>query len=457
VSTWVDHRSGPAHGADDGAAPPPSEPGPPPTPLPPAGGQAGQSSGWWALLRLAVGVAVVVALFVLTGLSALLIVIVAIVIMVMVHELGHFATAKWSRMKVTEYFVGFGPRLWSVRRGETEYGVKALPLGGYVKIPGMSNLEEVDPADEADTYRQKPFRNRILVASAGSIMHFIMALLLAYGALLFFGNPTSAEQVKISSFAHWTGHAETAAQAGGLQKGDTVVAVNGHRLTKADQFDTVIQHSAGKPVSLTVDRGGRTVQLVVTPVAGHLVGTTEVLGPATGKGKTVGLIGITEAVKPVYTSEGPIRSVGTAVNQVGRYTALTVESVPRAIGSLFDSITSTKAADQSAKTGTRPQSIVGVVNTATQAERDGILYLIEILIVINIGFGLLNMLPMLPLDGGHVAIAIYERIRTRRGQPYYQADVAKLLPVVYAFLAVLSVVVIAALYLDITHPINLGG
>ena len=88
----------------------------------------------------------------------LLVVIVAIVVMVMVHELGHFATAKWSHMKVTEYFVGFGPRLWSIRRGETEYGVKAIPAGGYVKIPGMTNLEEIDPADEPRTYRQQPFR-----------------------------------------------------------------------------------------------------------------------------------------------------------------------------------------------------------------------------------------------------------------------------------------------------------
>ena len=138
--------------------------------------------------------AAIVALFLVAGLSALLIVIVAIIVMVMVHELGHFATAKWSRMKVTEYFVGFGPRLWSIRRGETEYGVKAIPAGGYVKIPGMSNLEEIDPADEAGTYRQQPFHKRIIVASAGSFMHFVMAFLLAYGALLFFGNPTSGEQ-----------------------------------------------------------------------------------------------------------------------------------------------------------------------------------------------------------------------------------------------------------------------
>ncbi len=110
----------------------------------------------------------------------------------MLHELGHFATAKWSHMKVTEYFVGFGPRLWSIRRGETEYGVKAIPAGGYVKIPGMTNLEEIDPEDEPRTYRRKPFHNRIIVASAGSFMHFVIAFLLAWSAILYFGTPSSS-------------------------------------------------------------------------------------------------------------------------------------------------------------------------------------------------------------------------------------------------------------------------
>jgi membrane-associated protease RseP (regulator of RpoE activity) len=406
------------------------------------------------LLRLAVAVAAIVTVFLLLGLGPLLIVIVAIIVMVMVHELGHFATAKWSHMKVTEYFVGFGPRLWSIRRGETDYGVKAIPAGGYVKIPGMSNLEEIDSADEPRTYRQQPFHNRIIVASAGSFMHFLMAFLLAYGALLYFGTPTSAVQVQIAGFSHWAGRAQTAAQQAGLRQGDVVVAVDGHPLSGPDQFTDVVNRSVGKPVRLTVERDGRLLHLTVTPATGHRVGAEgEALGASTGKEKTVGLIGVTTNVNPVFASEGPIRSLGTSVIDVGHDTALTVRSIPEAIGSLYSSVTSSKAAAQSAENGTRAESIVGAVRTATQAEQNGILYLIEILIALNIVFGILNMLPMLPLDGGHVAIAVYERIRTRKGQPYYQADVAKLLPVVYAFSAVLLVVVVSALYLDIAHPV----
>jgi membrane-associated protease RseP (regulator of RpoE activity) len=408
----------------------------------------------WALVRLAVVIATVVAIFLLLGWGPLLLVIVAIVVMVMVHELGHFATAKWSHMKVTEYFVGFGPRLWSVRRGETDYGVKAIPAGGYVKIPGMTNMEEIDPADEARTYRQQPFHNRIMVACAGSFMHFVMAFLLAYGAVLFFGVPTSV-QVPIAGFVKWPGHAQTAAQQAGLHKGDVVVSIDGKKLDTATEVAHIVNRSPGRPLRFTVRRDGRLLHLTVTPAIGHYEADgTEVLGPGGHGTRTVGLIGFAPG-QPVgvFSPEGPVRALGTSVVDVGRDTALTVRSVPKAFGSLYSSLTSNKAAEQSAQTGQRPESIVGAVRTATQAEQSGILYLIEILIALNIAFGLLNMLPMLPLDGGHVAIAVYERIRTRRGRPYYQADAAKLLPVVYVFSALLIVVVVSALYLDIVHPV----
>ncbi len=119
-------------------------------------------------------------------------VLAAIIAMIMLHELGHFVMAKRAGMKVTEFFLGFGPRLWSIRRGETEYGVKAIPAGGYVRIIGMSNVDEVDPADEERTYRSKPYRHRLGVAVAGSTMHFIIAAVPAVPALAAAGLPTAA-------------------------------------------------------------------------------------------------------------------------------------------------------------------------------------------------------------------------------------------------------------------------
>src|SRR5436309_3494332 len=127
------------------------------------------------LLRLGYFVAIALVLAVVTGFSPFLAVIGALIAIVMLHEFGHFVTAKWSGMKVSEYFFGFGPRLWSIKKGETEYGIKAIPVGGYVRILGMNNLEQVDPADEPRTYRQKSYPRRLLVAVAGSTMHFVSA------------------------------------------------------------------------------------------------------------------------------------------------------------------------------------------------------------------------------------------------------------------------------------------
>ena len=139
-----------------------------------------RTTGLGPLLKLLVFVAAGLVLAIVFDALPVLVVVLALVAMIMLHELGHFATAKWSGMKVTEYFLGFGPRLWSFRRGETEYGVKAIPAGGYVRIVGMTMLEEVDPSDEARSYRQASFPRRLLVALAGSGTHVILAFVLLF-------------------------------------------------------------------------------------------------------------------------------------------------------------------------------------------------------------------------------------------------------------------------------------
>lgn len=417
---------------------------------PDAGRGPGEGMDWAGLARMLAVLALIVAFFVLLGWTPWLIVVAAIIVMVMVHELGHFATAKWSGMKVTEYFVGFGPRLWSIRRGETDYGFKPILAGGYVKILGMTSAEEVDPADEPRTYRQQPFANRIMVASAGSFMHFLMAFVLLYGALLYFGAP----QPNIAEVGAYAGGQVHAARDAGIKPGDEILAADGHRVTSEIQLGKIINDSPGKPVVLTVERDGRRLTLTVVPATAHLVdnGTTEVLGKGTGTEKTVGLIGI--QFGNAFSSEGPVRAVGTAGSELGSVTAELVSSIPHAFANAYHSLLNAKFAQETAQTGQRPQSIVGATHTAVEALHEGVLYLILILVELNIALGILNMLPMLPLDGGHVAIAVYERIRTRKGRPYYQADANKLLPVVYAFVAVLLVFSLSILYLDIAHPVN---
>ena len=447
-SGWFSNRSQPGVGTE-GPPGPQGSPGVPP-----------RQSTRRSLVQMAVAVAVVVSLFIAFGLSNLLIFIVALIVVVFLHELGHYLTAKWSHMKVTEFFIGFGPRIWSVRKGETEYGLKPIPAGAYVKIPGMNNIDQVDPADEARTYRQQPFRKRILVASAGSMMHFLIALVLGFVLAVALGVPTGT-RLTVTGFTHWAGHRETAAQLAGLKSGDTIESVDGKRVTTTTQLTHAIQAAKGHPITVVVERGGRRSTLTVQPQLGHSVGSHEVLGEGTGKEKSRWLIGIGTGEAQVFTAKNPLGAIAWAGNNVGNITRLEVLGIghvfsPGGLASLYHQVTNSRAAKSAAAnpgTSNRPLTVVEIARLETQAEAKGAYYFIAILIALNIVFGLLNMFPMLPLDGGHVAVAIYERIRTRRGRPYYQADVRKLMPVVYAFIAVLVIFVGSALFLDIAHPL----
>jgi membrane-associated protease RseP (regulator of RpoE activity) len=419
------------------------------------------------LAQLALVLVVVVLVAMATHTTDLLIVIAALVIMVMFHEFGHFATAKWSHMKVTEYFFGFGPRLWSVRKGETEYGIKAIPAGGYVKIVGMSNTEEIDPADEPRTYREQPFHNRLLVAAAGSAMHAVMAFVLIWGLLVFIGAPAS-NVVAITAFSPLA-HGSDPARAAGLRVGDVIERVDGKLITSPDQVGNAESDRAGQKVTIVVKRGGRLLTLVVVPQATRSSSTSSAPTqsstsssstskvPSSSKASAENArIGVEVGGGPDHRS-GPLVALGRSAVDLGR----TISSSVAALGQVFSlhgissyvhDLTNPAAANQAAKSGKRIESIYGAVRTATQGARAGAGDLVAVLVAINVFVGMLNLLPMLPLDGGHVAVAVYERIRSRRGRRY-RADVTKLTPVAYAFVLFLGFIVVSSLYLDITHPV----
>ena len=430
---------------ETGASPPPTQPPAPVT----NSGQIG---------RLLIGLALVTAIFVVAGLGDLLLFIVILIVIVMLHELGHFATAKWSGMKVTEYFVGFGPRLWSIRRGETEYGIKAIPAGGYVRITGFTVLEDVAVEDEPRTYRQQPFWKRIIVGSAGSVMHFLIAFVLALISVFAFGVATN--NVRIGALERWDGVAQTPAQQAGIRAGDTIVSVNGRALTNPNTVHNVITHSVGRSVTLGVERDGRVQEVVVRPKDGRGVraGGTE-LAPRDDK-HPQGFIGIEEV--PANASANPLRAFGDAGVYLGQQTKLEFSALvhafsPSGLSSIYHQVTNSKAAAHAADnpgTSERPVSVIGAGAIGAQAVHAGIQYLLELLIVINIAFALLNMLPLMPFDGGHVGVAVYEWIRTKKGQPYYRADITKLFPFLAPFLAVLAAFAVSLIFLDIAHPIQ---
>src|ERR1700722_4236384 len=201
------------------------------------------------VIQLVVALVLITAAFIALGWGYLLLFIVILFAIVMLHEFGHFITAKRAGMKVTEYFVGFGPRLWSVRKGETEYGGKAIPAGGYVRITGFTSTEEVPEEDEARAYRQQPFHQRIIVASAGSAMHFLIAFVLALILVLTFGQSTN--NIKVAALDHWAGKTTPAALAG-LRAGDTIVSINGKSFASVTSLTDDIGRSVGKPVTIGV-------------------------------------------------------------------------------------------------------------------------------------------------------------------------------------------------------------
>jgi len=372
------------------------------------------------------------------------IIILAIIFMIFMHELGHYLTARWAGMKVTEFFIGFGPRIWSFRRGETEYGVKAIPAGAYVKIIGMSNLEtDIDPSEEHRTYRAKSYGRKLSVALAGSTMHFLMALVLIVVVFAGFGEQTPRNWV-IGSITE-----PSAALEAGVQLGDRVVSVDGRRFDDFRSMSEYLRDNPGERVELEVLRDGERLTLDAT------LGTRN---PRTGE--DVGFLGVGEA-RP-YERVAPLTAVGRGIVESGRVIKMSVVGLahllsPDGVSGYVDTLTNPDADGDGAAdvSEDRPSSIIGIVQIGDQLAENGWVNVLYLLFGVNIFIGLFNLLPVLPFDGGHVAIATYERIRSWRSGRRYEADVAKLLPLTYVVVLALALLFITTTYLDIAHSVRI--
>jgi membrane-associated protease RseP (regulator of RpoE activity) len=408
---------------------------------------------YWILMFI--GVCVVAALL-FPGATAIVAVLLSLPFIIFLHELAHFVTAKRAGMKVTEFFVGFGPRLWSVQRGETEYGLKAIPLGGYCKIIGMTNLEEVLPADEPRAYRQKPYHSKVLVASAGSLMHFALALLLMFGVLAFAGNFADARSTTTIAFVEEGSPADEA----GISDGDQLLAVDGQPIDDWDDLRPRLLNRGGDEVTFSVQRGTETVEIPVTletienpdaaddPDAPKNLGragiASDVVVPSVGFGTAV-----IEAPRQVW-------DIGVA--SVG---ALGDRFSPSGISDYVDVLTDNGNDEpnegMSSSSGSdedRFISVVGFGRLAVQAAESGWVEVAFLIITLNVFVGLFNLVPLLPFDGGHIAIATYERVASTIKRRPVRVDVAKLLPITAVVMAVLAFVFLSSLFLDVTRPID---
>jgi len=383
---------------------------------------------------------------------ALVAMFVAFFTIIMLHEFGHYITAKRTGMKVTEFFVGFGPRLWSFTKGETEYGVKAIPLGGYCKIIGMTNLEEVAEEDEPRAYRSKRWSSKVLVAAAGPAVHFLLAGLLMFGVIYFAGDlrheriTTTLDQVT------------QGAKAAGLQSGDEVIAVNGTTVKDWAQVPELVAGTVDNPA-----QAGDTVRVVVRRGDAVFEKLVELRAGVDENGNVVkdaeGHTRIVAGIRPdtYLPRPGLAGSLAAAPRQVGE---VTVDSV-KALGSVFSPsgvanyfrILSGDTGDNTDQSK-RFLSPVGFGQVANQAVSSGWVAAIGLLIAINIFVGLFNLLPLLPFDGGHIAIASYEKVMSAVRRRRVQVDVAKLMPLTVAVVAVLGFIFVSSVFLDITNPVK---
>lgn len=399
-------------------------------------------------VRRWVGVAALVCLLVwpvLAGAPMLLVGVAALLLAVMLHELGHLLAARWCGMKVTDYYLGFGPKLFSFRRGETNYGVRLVPAGGYVNIIGMHSGVDVDPADEHRTYRAASFPRRAITISAGSLMHLLLAVLLLLVAHVFIGTQAYADdRWQVTEVAETLEGGPSPASVAGLLPGDQVVSVNGTPTPTWQAMREELTARAGQDVTLGVERGDSLLTLQTT-LAGD--------GPAAGfLGVQLELVAQRETQLPHVAAWSAgrdfVSGVWLTVSSLGRL-ATSVPEVVDAVVSPPNDPTANENLD------TRPLSVVGLVNIGSDPDWS-VAQLLTLFALVNVFFAMFNMLPLLPFDGGHLAVAVYERWRERGGKERHLVNMRRLVPLTAAGMLLIVLLGLGAIYLDIANPVDFG-
>jgi membrane-associated protease RseP (regulator of RpoE activity) len=381
------------------------------------------------------------------GFLSLLAFVVLLLFAIFFHEFGHFITARWAGIKVSKFFIGFGPTVWSTRRGrvetivgpggasvtrpETEYGIKAFPVGGFVKIVGMSVAEEVPPEDQPRAFGAAPRWKRAIVLAAGSATHFVTAFVFLFIILTAIGVPDRPTLVVGGVSPDLENGRPTPAAMVGFKPGDRIVAIDGQPARTWDVVASTIRSNIGHKLDITVERDGERIHLEPTPV--------RYKNP---EGKIVGLVGVT----PEFVNRrlGPVQAVGTSASAMKNLVGEFFHRVPSAFSPQTLGITGGRGpSDQ------RPFSIIGAGRIATDLASHGrIADFLFLFVQINIFVAIFNMLPLPPLDGGHLIVLLIEKIR---GRP---VDQRALLPVMAVVLSVLLLLALLLGYYDITSPIK---
>ena len=371
--------------------------------------------------------------------------VVALLFSVMVHEFGHYITARKFGMWVSEFFLGFGKKIWSFQRGETEFGLKAIPAGGYCKIEGMAPNDELPEGQEHRAFYKASSAKKLIVLSAGSFLHFVLGFVLLF--ILFVGVGTNQVLPVISEVVP-----NSAAQAAGIQAGDEIVSINGNKVVEWYKDVEAIRESEGADLTLEIDRNGELLTVVTQARLTDVDGTERYL------------LGIINEVG--LERSGFVLSIKNSALVTQSFLTESVKSLgklPEKIPALWGATVRGEERDANGLVG-----VVGVARVSGEAVGSDKLSPMErlatfILIVasLNIFVGVFNLLPILPLDGGHMAVAIADEIRAffarLRGRPRpAPIDVTVLTPITMVVFVVLATLTLLLLVADVINPVTLN-
>ena len=445
-------------------------------------------------------------------LLGVLFVALGISVSIALHEVGHLLPAKKFGVKVTQYMIGFGPTIWSRKRGETEYGVKAIPLGGYIRMIGMfppkpgtdasmlrisssgrfsqlmdqarqESMEQVKPGDEDRVFYKLSAPRKLVVMLGGPTMNLLIAVVLFTGILTLFG--TAEYTARISSVSQCVqtvpsnGSApekclpsdpRAPANLAGILPGDRLISLAGQPVNRWDDVRALIRPKGGQQIDVVVERAGRQIPLTATPILKEMprfdADNKVAVGPD-GKPLVdrVGFLGLSPSAEIVRQPLAAVPAViGTQVAGVFGV----VLNLPEKLTGIAQAAFGDGARDPNG-----PMSVVGVGRVAGEAV-DGQLsgfaesgmskfvFLISLIASLNLALFVFNMIPLLPLDGGHAAGALWEGLKRQvarlRGRPNPgYVDVAKALPVAYVVSIALIGMSVLLIYADLVKPVRLGG
>ena len=389
-----------------------------------------------------------------------------IMVTIALHEWGHMRSALACGMKVRRFYVGFGPTVVKWNRKGIEYGFKAVPLGGFCDIAGMTAMDEIDEDERPYAMVYKPWWQRIFVLSGGVLMNILVGLVVLYAVAVTAGLPdpdadytptvaktacVPASQIDAQTLSDCTG-AGPAAEAG-IRKGDRITAVNGEAVASFVDLRAKLYEMPGQTADLTVERGTEVLHIDV-PV------TSVTRLNQAGETVTVGAIGVTSEPVEVMRSYGPLDGIGATVRFSGSMLSATLQGLASFPGKIPGVVASIFGAERDQE---GPMSVVGASRVGGElVERSQWTMFLMMLASLNFFLALFNLVPLPPLDGGHIAVVIYEKIRDfirglRGIAPGQPADYTKLMPITYVMSAVLLGIGAIVIIADVVNPVRLFG